>query len=66
MYLLKTQKALSSTLLREELLLEPSRPVIILTKNIHVLSIQDEENIQRHEMPPKKNKKTSILMIKKK
>jgi hypothetical protein len=56
MYLLKTQKALSSTLLREELLLEPSRPVIILTKNIHVLSIQDEENIQRHEMPSKRIK----------
>jgi hypothetical protein len=45
MYLLKIQKALSSSLLREYLLLEPPSPVVTHSKNIHVLSIQDEKNI---------------------
>jgi hypothetical protein len=45
LYLLKTQKDLSSTLLREDLLLEPPRPGVILTKKLHVLSIQDEKII---------------------
>jgi hypothetical protein len=41
----RIQKVLSSTLLREDLLLEPHRPGVIVTKNIHLLSIQDERNV---------------------
>jgi hypothetical protein len=59
MYLVTTQKVLSSTLLREDVLLEPPRPGVCIIKNRHILSEQDEKNIslKRHGIPPKKIKK---------